>query len=250
MTESEILSKIKESYQTILGEKLVGIYVHGSIAFECFVWNKSDIDFIVVVNEKLSTHEKEALIGELLMLDKDCPPKGLEMSVVLGSVCNPFVYPTPYELHFSNSHKAGFQEDLAGYAQKMNGIDKDLAAHFTVIRTVGRVLCGAAISEVFGDVPREDYLDSICEDIKDAKPGAAENPVYYILNLCRGLAYIEEGVVISKKQGGEWGMKHLPKKFVPIVRKALDSYCEDAVFKEAAPTVWQFVSYMLERLGM
>lgn len=45
MNELEILQKIKTSYQEILADKLVGIYVHGSIAFQCFNWKKSDIDF-------------------------------------------------------------------------------------------------------------------------------------------------------------------------------------------------------------
>ena len=35
----------------------------------------------------------------------------------------------------------------------MIGADKDLAAHFTVIRARGRCLCGLPIDEVFGEVP-------------------------------------------------------------------------------------------------
>ena len=62
--ETELLQKIKSSYQIILQDKLVGIYVHGSIAFQCFTWENSDIDFLVVVNESLSQAEKEALIAE------------------------------------------------------------------------------------------------------------------------------------------------------------------------------------------
>ena len=40
---------IHGEYQTILGDNLVGIYVHGSIAFGCFHEEKSDIDFIAVI---------------------------------------------------------------------------------------------------------------------------------------------------------------------------------------------------------
>lgn len=45
INESELLNRIKISYQNILKDGLVGIYVHGSIAFECFHWDQSDIDF-------------------------------------------------------------------------------------------------------------------------------------------------------------------------------------------------------------
>jgi streptomycin 3"-adenylyltransferase len=46
---NNILKIIKQEYQTILGDNLVGIYVHGSIAFGCFHEEKSDIDFIAVI---------------------------------------------------------------------------------------------------------------------------------------------------------------------------------------------------------
>ena len=134
MNEREILEKIKKAYSEILKENMVGIYVHGSIAFRCFNWDKSDIDFIVVAKRPLALSEKEALIRVILSLDPVCPPKGIEMSVVLAEVCRPFVYPTPYELHFSNAHKQRYQENLSGYCEKLQGVDMDLAAHFTVIR--------------------------------------------------------------------------------------------------------------------
>lgn len=161
MTEYEILARIKTLYQNILSDKLAGIYVHGSIAFGCFAWERSDIDFLAVVKEKLTQEEKEMLIRSLLELDWFCPPKGLEMSVITESVCRPFVYPTPFELHFSNSHKEAFQKNLSKYCEMMNGVDRDLAAHITVTKSVGIVLCGRPIDAVFGDVPETCFLDSL-----------------------------------------------------------------------------------------
>ena len=48
MEYQEILRKIATAYTKILQDNLAGIYVHGSIAFGCFHWSKSDIDFLVV----------------------------------------------------------------------------------------------------------------------------------------------------------------------------------------------------------
>ena len=45
----ELLDKIVSAYNDILQENLTGIYVHGSLAFGCFRWEKSDVDFLVVV---------------------------------------------------------------------------------------------------------------------------------------------------------------------------------------------------------
>ena len=256
MTETELLEKIKISYQSILQEKLVGIYVHGSIAFRCFTWENSDIDFLVVVKESLSQTEKEALISTLLSLDEYAPEKGFEMSVVLQSVCKPFVYPTPYELHYSNSYRERYREDLSGLCESLHGEDKDLAAHVTVINAVGMPLCGPAVEQVFGEVPKADYLDSLLYDVEGAGEDICENPVYFILNLCRVLAYVQEDLVLSKKQGGEWGLIHLPEAYRGLVQAALNEYCGNKKTESDAGEAWTeqqdvlagFASVMLEKI--
>ena len=247
MNQYKILQKIKESYQDILQQKLVGIYVHGSIAFQCFNWDKSDIDFLVVISEPLTQEEKEALITVLLELDAYCPPKGLEMSVVPEEACKPFQYPTPFELHFSNSHKEKYLADLSEYCRHMNGTDKDLAAHFTVICAVGEVLCGKSVTEVFGEVPRSDYIDSIKFDVEDAAEGIHDNPVYYVLNLCRVLAYLEDSKVLSKKQGGEWGIHKLPKEYRFLIERALACYGGSDIMNVSEEILSTFAEYMRER---
>lgn len=34
-----------------------------------------------------------------------------------------------------------------------------------------------------------------------------------ILNLARVLAYLKDGLVLSKKEGGEWGINHIPEMY-------------------------------------
>lgn len=247
MNEFEILDQIKNIYKEILMDKLVGIYVHGSIAFKCFNWNKSDIDFLVVVNESLEQKEKESLISVLLDLNEYCPEKGLEMSVVLDKICKPFVYPTPYELHFSNTYRNEYKTNLVGLCEKLNGTDKDLAAHITVINKVGITLCGKDKSEVFAQVPKEFYVDSILYDVENADEEIEENPVYFILNLCRVLAYLESDQVLSKQQGGQWGIDNLPEIYRGLIKNALEEYSENAEFIDCK-SVKDFSKYMLNRI--
>jgi len=224
MNEWEILASVRERYQHILGSKLTGIYVHGSLAFGCFRWDCSDIDFLAVVEQPLAQEEKEALIQTLLKLDRYAPPKGFEMSVVLRSACAPFADPTPFELHYSNAHRANYLRDLGGTCRAMQGEDPDLAAHATVVRGVGIALCGEPVEQVFAPVPQTSYLRSIWSDIEAAPVEIRRDPVYYLLNLCRVLAYLEAGLVLSKAQGGEWGMAHLPEDG-ELIGAALSSYC-------------------------
>ena len=123
-------------------------------------------------------------------------------------------------------HKAACQAHLTDYCRKMNGTDCDLAAHFTIIRHACIRLLGPAENELFDPVPRRDYLDSIKNDIISAPEEIIENPVYMILNLCRVLAFVKEDLILSKKEGGVWGINHLPDLYVPLVQAALLLYTD------------------------
>lgn len=218
-----LIQNIKNGFTDILGDNLTGIYIHGSIAFDCFNWDSSDVDFIVVTETEPDFETRKKIINLLLKLDKYAPQKGLEMSVVLKKHCKPFVYPTPYSLHFSNSHKPLYIQDIDAHLGRLQGTDKDLAAHFTVINHVGITLCGADKTDVFGKVPKEYYLDSIIYDIENAAEEITENPVYFTLNLCRVLAFVRQDKVLSKAEGGMWGVENLAQ-FSDIIKQALECY--------------------------
>ena len=79
----------------------------------------------------------------------------------------------------------------------MNGTDKDLAAHFTIIGKRGKCLHGQSIEDVFAEVPQKDYIDAIWDDISKAKEDIETNTMYITLNLARVLAYKKEGIVYA-----------------------------------------------------
>lgn len=228
METGSLLDSITEAFVTesreVLRDDLVGIYLHGSAVMGCFNEKKSDINLLVVVDDGLPDDVKRRYLDMVVRLNGMAPEKGIEMSIVREDVCRPFVYPTPFELHFSVSHLKWYQEDSADYIARMKGVDRDLAAHFTILCHRGKCLYGKGIQNVFGKVDRRHYLDSILFDIEDAERDIMENPVYVVLNLCRVLAYIREGLILSKKEGGEWGLEALPERYHGLISQALDEY--------------------------
>lgn len=241
-----LMDAVIRDYQSILGGKLTGVYVHGSIAFGCFRWETSDIDFLAVVDAPLTHEEKVALIQVLLDRTPDAPEKGFEMSVVLSDVCKNFVYPTPYELHFSNAHLYHYAQDADGYCEILTGKDPDLAAHFAVTRAVGVAWYGLPIDEVFSPVPRDALLASVMNDVEDSRDMLMSNPPYFILNLCRTIACKEENLMLSKAGGGEWGVRNLPGEHHPVIRSALNAYLKgEKMNLDGAET---FRDYALKRL--
>ncbi len=246
-TENLIQGFVERSKE-ILREDLVGVYLHGSSVMGCFNPRKSDIDLIVVVERPLSDPVKRAYMEMVVEYNALGPPKGIEMSVVLREVCKPFVYPTPYELHFSAGHLEWYQEDPEEYIRELKGTDKDLAAHFTIINHRGKCLYGAAIGDVFGPVPESDYMDSIWYDVENSPEEIAEHTMYLTLNLARVLAYREEGLVLSKKEGGEWALGRLPAEFRPLIADALREYCDSAELVYDGARAKRFAAFAIERL--
>jgi streptomycin 3"-adenylyltransferase len=130
----------------------------------------------------------------------------------------------PFELHFSKGHINWYKDDPAGYINTMKGTDKDLAAHCTIIRARGRCLKGCPIDEVFGEVPERDYADALWYDIEEAPEDILEDTMYITLNLARVMAWLRERKVLSKQEGGEWGLSNLPKEYHPLIEAALKEY--------------------------
>ncbi len=248
MQTEEILSEVVHLHREILGENLTGIYIHGSLAFGCCHPDRSDVDFLTVTGRAPTLAEKRTLLERLILLEANAPRKGFEMSVVLAEHCRHFIYPTPYELHYSKMHRNAFLSDPDEYCKAMRGTDPDLAAHFTVVRKTGVTLYGKDAGSLFAPVPRADYLDSIRRDAADAEKGIESDPVYFVLNLCRVLAYLREGLVLSKADGGHWGIKALPKPFHSIIKEALRCYAHGGVFSADRKKTREFARYMLTKI--
>lgn len=246
---NDLLERFVEHNQRILGDNLVGIYLHGSAAMGCFNKDKSDVDLLVVVNSNIPDEAKSRYMDMAVELNADAPAKGLELSIVRKRVCRPFVYPTPFELHFSNTHLEWYKTDPAGYIAGMKGTDKDLAAHFTIIFHRGKCLFGEAIRDVFEEVGREEYFDSIWYDVRNAAEEIAENPAYFILNLCRVLANKREGLILSKREGGEWGMDNVPRKYRELISQAHDEYSSVGSLEWDEKSAVEYAEYMLDRIA-
>ena len=250
MNTEDFLNKYVERSRDILKGNLTGIYLHGSAVMGCFNPEKSDIDLIVVVNEPVTDAVKKEYLDMVVEMNASGPVKGIEMSIVLKDVCSPFVYPTPFELHFSVGHLDWYRRDPDDYVLKMKGTDKDLAAHFTIIKHRGRCLYGTPIADVFAEVPKADYMDSIFEDIADAKKDISENTMYLTLNLARVLAYKNDGLVLSKKEGGEWAFGHIPAEYHSLIKNALKEYTETASAAYDSGLAKRYAEYMLDKITM
>ncbi len=245
-----VLKQAVELFVQELAGNLAGVYLHGSLAMGCFNPAKSDVDLLLVVHHACSMEQWKRLARLIIAFqDKRLGGRGIELSAVLASSIRDFVYPPPFEFHYSDFHREKYIADenylCGGFG------DPDLAAHYTVIYHRGHTLYGTPIREMFRPVDRTYVVQALLHDVSEAVQEINKSPMYYTLNLCRVLYYLQEGVVSSKQEGGEWGLRMLPQEYGPIVQHALREYAgaDDASAIDRAGLV-RFAEYMLGEINL
>ncbi|WP_028543257.1 aminoglycoside adenylyltransferase domain-containing protein [Paenibacillus taiwanensis] len=243
------LDRIAALFEEELTDNLVGIYLHGSVAMGCYHKNSSDIDFLVVVAQQLSEATKRKIVSIALTLHEEIGSvRGIEFSVIVEHYLKSFVYPTPFELHYSDSHRERYITDesylCGGYE------DQDLAAHITVAYYRGITLYGLPLSELYAPIDRSFYVDAMLYDMEDVRQVILDNPVYFTLNLCRIVMYLSEGTIASKREGGEWGMNTLPHQYRLLVQQCLEHYNEgtSARAKYEVDVLREYSDYMMREI--
>jgi hypothetical protein len=225
------VQRILTGFQERLGNSLIGIYLHGSLAMSCFNPEASDVDLLALVRHKIPPSIKKAIIEFLLSVSG--APHPLEISFLRQKDVIPWQFPTPFDLHFSEEWRARYFEDIAtekwklwdAYPQR----DPDLAAHIMITRHRGICLCGMPVEKAFPLVPRQDYLESLISDLVWTLGRLPDLLVYGVLNSCRVYAYLLEGHIFSKAEGAAWALTALAPEFHPTIRTALEMYRGDRI---------------------
>jgi streptomycin 3"-adenylyltransferase len=235
-----------------VGDGLVGVYLHGSLAMGCFNPARSDVDLLAVTESPLELSAKWRVAQVLLRLSG--APSPIEISILHRAQLDPWTHPAPFDLHYGESHRGEYERDLRsdgwkGWNRRV-GRDGDLAGHLKVARHRGVCLWGEPIEEALPDVPRADYVASVVADLEWSRDRAGVTIDYRLLNLARAWAYLETGAVMSKDEGGVWALGRIPSRHAFAIEAALRLYRGEA---EAAvvddESILESVEYMEQRIG-
>ncbi|MNP13228.1 Streptomycin 3''-adenylyltransferase [compost metagenome] len=248
MNQQVILDNVTCLLKEELSDSVIGIYLHGSMAMGCYNPTQSDIDILVIIREKQSIDIYKKIARELINIeDKMNLIKGFELSIVMEAFADKFIYPTPFEFHYSSFHKEKYRTDenyfCGGYE------DPDLAAHFVITYNRGIVLFGEQIKDVIKPIDKRYYIESIKSDIEDALEGITDNPIYFVLNLSRVLLYLKESVISSKKEAGEWALNYVPTEYKGVIAKCLAKYNNEVEYLNLSKiTLLNYATYMLKEI--
>jgi aminoglycoside adenylyltransferase-like protein len=195
------LGRVAAGLARALGPALAGLYLHGSAALGGWSAERSDVDLLGVVARRLGRRAKQVVAARLLHPALACPAeRGLELSLVTASVAAAPPRRPPFELHV-NTGLEGVKHDLGGPA----AVDPDLLLYFAVCRRSGVAVAAAPPGEVFAEPPRAWLLEQAVEELRWALLNGGF--AYRVLTACRAWRLLEDDVLCSKLDGGEWARR-------------------------------------------
>ena len=216
------INKVVNIWKKHLGDELIGVYLHGSIALDAFNPNSGDIDILVVVKDSIDIRVKLEIARDIIEIDrKPCP---LEMSAVKLSDARNWKTPGNCVFHYSDFWTEKYVErfdnpDADVYVVDHEFPDADVTSYIKLLKQCGIVLYGREIQKVFADISDEDFWVAISADIDDYDFHDYDARYFSsnVLILGRILSFKKERRILSKYDGGIWMIDHVPEdlKYLP-----------------------------------
>lgn len=192
------LDALGDGLTEVLGPKLVGAYVHGSVAMGSFVPGRSDLDLIVIVDEELDVDTKSALIRLIWRLDPPYDVRGTEVDVVLASDLRSINTMNTAELYISRHPGEPALRDRAE--------DDELLMNLAMLRDWSITIVGPPVEQLICSIDKKAVLKKMIEMMTAGMDELPES--YAVLNAARNLVYEETDVHVSKIEGGTWAIQH------------------------------------------
>lgn len=218
---SQVLVLLSENLQSILGKQLIGLYLTGSLTYGDFDRGRSDIDFLAVVDQKLTTEQLKHIESMHRHIGKSVPvwSKRLEGSYVtkdmLASIERPRIS-RPYVNGGKLSHfKYGNEWLLNLYVLQECGIALFGLDPKTVFPPVDINLVREASKKDL----LEDWAPKDSSSFESEEYESAHMQAYAILTMCRILYREFNDDVASKRKSSAW-VKTTYEEWRELIEKA------------------------------
>ena len=225
------IDEVVNIWKKHLGNRLVGVYLHGSIVLNAFHPDSGDIDILVVVEDSMKADEKLAIAKDIISIDQS--PRPLEMSAIKLADAQNWKTPGNCVFHYSDFWTESYFERFHNPATAVYVVDEefpdaDVTSYIRLLKQCGVVLYGQPICDVFADVSDEDFWSAISADIDEYDFHNFE-PRYFasnVLILGRILSFKKEKIILSKYDGGLWMIEHVPEELKYLPKRAMSIWFE------------------------
>jgi streptomycin 3"-adenylyltransferase len=210
---------ILAALRDVLGDELVGAYLHGS-AILGGLRPRSDLDVMVVCRRRTTRNQKRRLLAALLAVS--LRPRPVELTIVVEDEIRPWRYPPRMDFQYGEWWRADFERgEVAPWPSETN---PDLAPLVRMVLLGDTPLLGPPAAEIFEPVPRRDYLDAMVRGIDDLLRGLESDTRNVVLTLARIWSSIQTDEVRSKDAAADWALSRLPAHLRPVLARAREIY--------------------------
>lgn len=211
-----ILAQLTEGLQSRLRERLVGLYLYGSLVTGDFAPDISDIDLVVVMTQPLDA-ASFASLRQLHQSVVERQPEWhdrLELAYISGAALRAFR---------SQSSSIGIISPGEPFHIVEAGGDWLISWH--ALRRDGIALVGPPIQSLIETIPTRDYLQAVSEHIcqyRDSvkRPRNKSALSYIVLTVARGVYTLAHGQPTSKVKAAAWAKQRYPQ-WAALIERAL-----------------------------
>lgn len=216
---NELLSLLLSKLQMILGEKLVGLYLFGSLAGGYFEYKSSDIDLIAALTTDLNEQEFELL--KVIHRDIAKQDRNWEDRIETGYIT------------MENLKKSQSPNTIAvispGKPLHMQEASADWVINRSVLYEMGVALYGPSAKAIATPVVREELMRAIQASVREWREfimhteliRRREEQAYAILTMCRTLYRVRhDWKGASKKESAQWAEEEMPE-WSSLIQNAL-----------------------------
>lgn len=242
-----ILDQLSAGLRAILRQRLVGVYLYGSLITGDFDSGISDIDLVVVMTGELDEARFKALHQLHQHVVERYPDwdDRLELAYISSAALRSFRQQSstigiispgePFHLL-----RAGADWLISWYALREDGVS----------------LVGPPIQSLIDDIPASDYLEAVGEHIRNyrdsvKKPHNKSALSYIVLTVARGIYTLSHRRATSKIKAAHWAKRRYPQ-WAELLESALrwraNPDCDLRTAEQIRPEVADFVNDMLSQL--
>ena|SRR5947209_9438239 len=245
---NELLESLLAQMQKILGKKLIGLYLYGSLVWGDFDYDTSDIDLLAALSSDLDEKEFEAL--QKMHADFADNHKDWDNRIEVQ-------YFSLYGLKTFKSQATPMANISPGEPFHRIEAGKEWLMNWYFVQENGVTLYGPNPKTIIEPITKEEFLQAVEEHakawreyVKRTMP-SRPSQAYAILTMCRALYTYKNGEQVSKRQAALWAEKELPE-WSSLIQNALvwrDAWRNEHVDHYATyPETLRFVNFVIDQI--
>lgn len=242
-----LLDVLLSRMQAILGEKLVGLYLDGSLVIGDFDPYISDIDLVAALSADLNDREFE----ELQKMHTGFANEHKEWDDRI-EVC----YISLAALNTVRSRTSNIVNISPGEPIHRRESIKEWLMSWYLVREKSVTLFGPSAKTIIEPISKEEFMQSVKDHAKSwgewiHEMHTRKAQAYAILTMCRAFYACENGEQVSKKQAAIWAGKELPE-WSQLIQNALawrEAWRDEGVDHDVTyPETVQFVMFVRDQI--